>query len=603
MKKLILLFFVCFSLVAHAQKGDTLYFQDFENYHTGDMTMIDYDSLTPHFAGLQTWEIINGKAVSSSYIKNGNKTANDWMITPTITLSANPALMWDAYTSAPKYREGYQVLISTNVNNPSDTNSFHVLFTIGGENTAWTKHGLKLAQYANQKVRLAWRNNSTDKYLLFIDNIFVFNQKNNDIIITKTTRPFLSKTGDNLNFYINILNYGLDTLKSIKIGYQINDSTPVIETKTTNKAFGETETLSFSQKFKPLKDTIYNLKLWIAKPNGQTNQSNTKDTAYIKFSTWSEQGAQNKILIEHFTQASCGPCGQQNPALNSLLANNKGKYVHIAYHTSWPGYDPMYSFNREQSDSIVKYYGVNSVPDVIVNGTNNLGSPTNVTQGLIDQNYQKNSPIKININCIKKIDSVFISINLIPYAYFSQELNAKVIFTEDKNYSYSPGSNGEKFFPDVMIKMIPGLQGTTLPNLYPKDTIKLHLTYKLPEFNTVNFFKSKIAVFIQNNKTKEVFATDELVLDATNKISEKSNPKFLNIYPNPATDFITLNIPGHKAQKIEIYDSYGQLVIKKSINNISNFSINTTQLIEGIYFIKIFADNNILSSKFTITKK
>jgi hypothetical protein len=35
--------------------------------------------------------------------------------------------------------------------------------------------------------------------------------------------------------------------------------------------------------------------------------------------------SQRLVLLEHFTQASCGPCATYNPQINTMLANNPDK--------------------------------------------------------------------------------------------------------------------------------------------------------------------------------------------------------------------------------------------------------------------------------------
>ena len=47
-------------------------------------------------------------------------------------------------------------------------------------------------------------------------------------------------------------------------------------------------------------------------------------------------------IVEHFTQASCGPCASQNPTLYTTLGTfGSANYAKITYQTSWPGVDPM----------------------------------------------------------------------------------------------------------------------------------------------------------------------------------------------------------------------------------------------------------------------
>jgi len=596
MKKLIYFVLLVLSISLKAQTGDTLYFQNFENFQTGDMIMIDNDHLTPYYSGLETWIISKGTALSSSYLTNGNKTADDWMITPPIDLSANPELFWKAYTQDPDYRDGYQILISTDVNNPSNLSSYDTIFSIVEENNEWTTRNLNLSSYANQTVRLAWRNNSTDKFILQIDDIYLFEQKDYDLATAKINVPYFNEVGNNINISLDVFNYGKNNVDSLHIAYQINNNAPVLEKKIATINSVQQKTINFVSPFSTTKDSIFNLKVWVFKPQGQIDGQNYNDTLSKKFSTWSE-GTQNKILLEHFTQASCGPCGQQNPALNALLDSNSQKYVHIAYHTSWPGYDPMYNFNKTESDNRVKFYGVSGVPDVFVNGSES-GSPTTITQNLIDQHYTTNAHVKIEINTLKRLDSVFIEVKLISLSYFPVPVTAHVVYVEDKTYNYVPGSNGEKYFPDVMRKMFPDENGTLLPNLKKDNTVTLNFMYK--KSSEINFLNSKIAVIIQNDETKEVYANDELVMSQANEIKETENKYLLSIFPNPATNYINIDLKEGKAQSAEIYDVKGNLVIKKTNNFDSKFTINTSNLTNGIYFIKILTDKEAITSKFTI---
>ena len=67
-------------------------------------------------------------------------------------------------------------------------------------------------------------------------------------------------------------------------------------------------------------------------------------------------------LFEHFTQASCGPCAAQNPYFQAVYGENVTNVHHVAYHTSWPGYDPMYEYSTAESEAMVQFYSVSGVP-------------------------------------------------------------------------------------------------------------------------------------------------------------------------------------------------------------------------------------------------
>ncbi|OQA02908.1 MAG: hypothetical protein BWY67_02505 [Bacteroidetes bacterium ADurb.Bin397] len=71
------------------------------------------------------------------------------------------------------------------------------------------------------------------------------------------------------------------------------------------------------------------------------------------------------------------------------------------------------------------------------------------------------------------------------------------------------------------------------------------------------------------------------------------------IFPNPADDYITLNLNGVNADKIEVYDATGKLF---SINIISTDQphIFIGNLYPGIYLIKIFSnDKDVITLRFT----
>jgi hypothetical protein len=112
--------------------------------------------------------------------------ANDWMWTPPIALPAGGSaeVSWRAVAYDPAYPDGYEVRIMAAPTEPTGgtgaignqiTNSTTV-FSIAAESSAWTARSASLAAYAGQTVRVGFRNNSTDKFLLLIDDIEVVNR-------------------------------------------------------------------------------------------------------------------------------------------------------------------------------------------------------------------------------------------------------------------------------------------------------------------------------------------------------------------------------------------------------------------------------------------
>ncbi|HEX9980971.1 MAG TPA: choice-of-anchor J domain-containing protein [Flavobacterium sp.] len=139
------------------------------NYVTDAWVVVDRGGEAPNFGGPDG----DFAALSTSWYTPAG-TSNDWLVSPQIDLTTAPSafLLWDAKAQDPSYPDGYTLKLSTNGGNT--VADFTVdLFTIGAENTTWTTRTVDLSAYSGQTVRIAFVNNSTDKYVLLVDNILV----------------------------------------------------------------------------------------------------------------------------------------------------------------------------------------------------------------------------------------------------------------------------------------------------------------------------------------------------------------------------------------------------------------------------------------------
>jgi len=92
----------------------------------------------------------------------------------------------------------------------------------------------------------------------------------------------------------------------------------------------------------------------------------------------------------------------------------------------------------------------------------------------------------------------------------------------------------------------------------------------------------------------------------TSTNTQTNNPKtdYLNAYPNPANNYYTIDISGDYDNIIfyEIYSITGSLLQSGNINNNSTNKLNISDLNSGIYFIKLFDEDNIIYNNKLIKK-
>jgi hypothetical protein len=209
-------------------------------------------------------------------------------------------------------------------------------------------------------------------------------------------------------------------------------------------------------------------------------------------------------LFEHFTQASCGPCAQQNPGFQStIISPNPNSVRHIAYHTSWPGVDPMYTENSSQSDGRVSYYGVTGVPDVFLQGNFKEAQPGGMTMADVNAVVQQTSPVKISVSDVDNGTShdVTVTVKSVGEPPTGSWKLVTVIVERHIHYNVAPGNNGEKDFPNVMRKILPSTNGETIT--LPSKGNEAVFTYQYDEDADWNMDTIGVVAFIQKS-TREV---------------------------------------------------------------------------------------------------
>ena len=224
-------------------------------------------------------------------------------------------------------------------------------------------------------------------------------------------------------------------------------------------------------------------------------------------------GQNRLVLVENFTQASCGPCASQNPAHKTLLDANATKVVALKYQTSWPGVDPMNAANPTEAAARVQYYNVTGVPNSVMDGSG-PGSPgTIVTTSTINNRYNTAAPLNISAShqWTAGYDSIQIGVfvanagtaTVASGAAGSLKLHVAVI-EEEVNYPSAPGSNGETNFYQVMRKMVPDASGTTMADSWTAGQTQMFVFKVAAPSYLANLNKVAVVAFIQDNSNKSV---------------------------------------------------------------------------------------------------
>jgi hypothetical protein len=228
--------------------------------------------------------------------------------------------------------------------------------------------------------------------------------------------------------------------------------------------------------------------------------------------------SQRMVMLEHFTQASCGPCATANPTIHSRLTANADKMTSINYHVSWPGYDPMYLHNTEDVNARVSYYGVSGfgVPYSVIDGNVYTGHPNGWTgnMSIVTNRYAVPSPFTLSINqrLSATNDTIFVTMLVEATSDVTGPITAYMgVIEKHIHFNTAPGSNGEKDFYNVFKKMLPSKTGISLPTPMHTGEYAIIESYWVLA-NVYTLSELSVVSFIQNPTTKEIYQSGNLQL-------------------------------------------------------------------------------------------
>ncbi len=223
-----------------------------------------------------------------------------------------------------------------------------------------------------------------------------------------------------------------------------------------------------------------------------------------------QPGAYKRLkLIEEFNSATCGPCVLATPVMNGVVDIKKG-VVSIRYHMNYPAPgDPFNLSNASDASTRHTYYNIKGIPFAAIQGTNTL-TPTfsNSTAGIIDVNNRLSqvtptSPVMMtavqdgpNLKITVKSD-VALSGHTLHCVVVNRVVSLPTLPSTLAN------SNGESTFDDVMMKMYPDANGTTI-SLAAGETKVFNFGAGLGTGSLWPDGKQYIIAFVQTEATKDV---------------------------------------------------------------------------------------------------
>ncbi len=217
------------------------------------------------------------------------------------------------------------------------------------------------------------------------------------------------------------------------------------------------------------------------------------------------------LLLEEFTNTSCGPCASQNPGIDAFLEGvGAGNVAAIKIHTDFPGQDdPFFLADPVEHQARRDYYGVSSVPTVIIDGVYPLtwhgGNYYSDVSGLFAPPLEADVAVALNGSGGSYTATVEVAGTDELAAPREVTLRAAAVlrYTE---YGSAPGSNDETEFHDPALVFLPDAAGTAV-TVEAGSTETFEFPFELTLEDPWAEDELQVVAFVQDDATLEILQT------------------------------------------------------------------------------------------------
>jgi hypothetical protein len=626
MKRIFTPLFLSFFL--YQAKAQVLFSQDFETGTLAPMTAVDVDGKpvnpgAPTFCG-PTWTVVgnakNKLVVSTSWV-NPVGVVDDWMMTPAIPITeANTFLFWEAYAPDANYRDGYEVRVSTTDNQVASFTN--VVYTNPAEETTTQKRFLRMDAFIGQTIYIAFRNNSDDKFLLYMDNISVQILKSEDIVVKALPFEKYNPVGTQVPVKVTIENNGFNPLTSLVFSWNDGNASHSDTISGLNILTRQSKDITHSITYPVTAAGEFPINISLEQPNG-TEEGDPYNNFGIRNVYGLTEQLPKKVVVEEGTGTWCGWCPRGFVTME-VIGENYPQAIPIAIHN----YDPMLvpDYDTPFSLSIAGYpsghvdrkeLGIDpnspSTGYGFINAIGNLETrmvPVQVaTTTYFDEGSRTlqitgtaHSSIPTQANRLRF--SAIITENHVTGAHSAVQLSNY----DQVNY-YAANANGPMGGFESLPNPVPaaqmiynfvarailggyfGAEGSISPVLEANDDFTFQFTYVVPA--GYNIDNMNAIVMVLDDETGEILNGD--IVKARNEVS--SVPlvpagKF-SLYPNPTTDVLNLSVDFQTVDDVSmnIYDTNGRLIKKLENLDLSSGirtkTINVAEIPTGEYLLEL----------------
>ncbi|HHH52493.1 MAG TPA: Omp28-related outer membrane protein [Bacteroidetes bacterium] len=452
-----------------------------------------------------------------------------------------------------------------------------------------------------------------------------FQPKQTDGAILEVLATKNGLTGQESNIAGQLINVGLDIIKSFTVDWKYGNSTGSQSFDDLSIATLERYDFSFDDKF-TLIEGDNDLSLQISSINGGSDNNADNDVKNTTITAVTP--APNKMVVgEELTGTWCGWCPRGAVALDYMSKKYPGYFQGIAVHGGDPmqvddylsgitatmksitgenpGYPNLASMRSAVMDpasvEISFLERIQEAPAAtLMTGADYDETSRNlslsVSTGFINDDAKKYKVTVVLIeNGVTGTGSQWAQAN-----YYSHQSQNRPLVGAGHDWQAEPNPvpASDMVYNHVGRANLGGYKGVALSDSHNAGEVEvINFTYTIPDnINTDNV--EFVAMILNpdgtvNNASTTTFAE---ALENGFVVTTTELENLVKVYPNPIKDNLNIELSNNENSLLEIYNIQGIKVFKQKLNH-SNTSVDVSSLEEGMYILHIYSNNEQIVNK------
>lgn len=411
--------------------------------------------------------------------------------------------------------------------------------------------------------------------------------------------------GESVDICGTVINNGVEKVTELEVSYSVNDEAAVVCTfKDLNIMNGETYSFTHFTPWIPKMVGKYEIVLSVTKVNGTIDEY-LADNSVSQTTVCQSESTQRKMVLEYFSTEDCVNCPAGNAYVKSVIGDDS-RVIWITHHAGY-GTD---KFTIPESERYLWFYnGGLQAPMLMMDRLPNMPGPVQELDLLNKASLEARlaAPAYIKLEIAGKWDSGKRALNITASGKLLSELpgnnvQLNLFLTEDGIKTKTQAGADDYIQNHVIRRVLTDVFGDALPTLSADKGFSRDFELVIP--SSWNAEKVNIIAFVanydENNVNNcEVYNGESITLKSliSNNV-ENATAESVIIYPNPAQNII--NVSGaNDINSVTLFDLSGKIV--KKIDNISSrYSIDTSDIENGVYIIECQTDKGSIINKVVI---